>query len=86
MELEITGKVKVRPRKLWDECIKKDLEQYGLRRGDAYDRKKRRERTRAKVANLTSRDNGIKTDVSAVWWPLLISLILYQLKSSEVLR
>ena len=42
MEVEITGKRnKVQPRKLWEERVKKNLEQYGLhRRGDAYDRKK----------------------------------------------
>ena len=41
MEAEITGKKKKgRPRKLWEECIKKDLERYGLRREDAYDRNK----------------------------------------------
>ena len=34
MELEITEKRKKgRPRKLLEKCIKKDLEQYGLRRG-----------------------------------------------------
>ena len=52
LEVEITGKrKKARPRKSWKECIKKDLEQYGLRREDAYDRKKWRERIRAKIAN-----------------------------------
>ena len=41
MELEITGKRKKgRPRKSWEEFVKKNLEQYGLRREDAYDRKK----------------------------------------------
>ena len=41
MEVEITGKKKKgRPRKTWEECIMKDLEQYGLRRKDIYDRKK----------------------------------------------
>ena len=36
MEVEITGKIKKdRPRKLWEECIKKDLERYRLRREDA---------------------------------------------------
>ena len=41
MEPEITGKRKKgRPWKSWEECVKKDLEQYGLRREDAYDRKK----------------------------------------------
>ena len=41
MELEMTGKMKKgRPRKLWEECIEKNLEQYGLRREDVYDRGK----------------------------------------------
>ena len=32
MEVEITGKrKKSRPRKLWEECVKKDFELYGLR-------------------------------------------------------
>ena len=41
MKVEITGKRKKgRRRKSWEECVKKDLERYGLRREDAYDRKK----------------------------------------------
>ena len=42
MEVEITGKRKTgRPGKLWEECVKKDLERCGLkRREDAYDRRK----------------------------------------------
>ena len=53
MEVEITGKRKKgRPRKSWEECVKKDLERYGLRREDAYDRKKWRERIKAKIANF----------------------------------
>ena len=37
MELEITGKRKKgQPRKSWEECVKKDLERYGLRREDAH--------------------------------------------------
>ena len=37
MEVEITGKRKKgRPIKLWEEYVKKDLEQYGLRRKDAF--------------------------------------------------
>ena len=41
MEVEITGKRKKgRQRKSWEVCIKKDLEQYGLRREDMYNRKK----------------------------------------------
>ena len=40
MEVEITGKRKKGPpKKSWEECEKKDLERYGLRREDAYDRK-----------------------------------------------
>ena len=52
MEHEITWKRKKgRPRKSWEECIKKDLERYGLRREDAYDRVKWREHIKAKIAN-----------------------------------
>ena len=41
MEVEISGKRKKgRPRKSWEECIKKDLDQYGLRRKYGYDQKK----------------------------------------------
>ena len=44
MEVEISGKRKKgRPRKSWEECIKEDLERYGLRREDTYNRKKREE-------------------------------------------
>ena len=51
MEVETTGKRKKgRPRKSWEECMKKDLERYGLRREDTYYRKKWRERIRAKIA------------------------------------
>ena len=34
-----------------EECVKKDLERYGLRREDTYYQKKWRERIRAKIAN-----------------------------------
>ena len=38
MKIEITGKRKKgRPRKSWEECVKRDLKRYGLRREDAYD-------------------------------------------------
>ena len=38
MEVEITGKRKKGPpKKSWEECEKKDLERYGLRREDAFD-------------------------------------------------
>ena len=52
MEVETNEKRKKgRQRKSWEECVKKDLERYGLRREDPYDRKKLRERIRAKIAN-----------------------------------
>ena len=52
MEFEITGKRKKgRPRKLWEEITKKNLERYGFRREDACDQKKWREGIRAKIAN-----------------------------------
>ena len=36
IEVELAGKRKKgRPRKSWEECVKKDLERYGLRREDA---------------------------------------------------
>ena len=41
MEVELTGKRKKgQPSKSWEESVKKDFEQYGLRREDAYDQKK----------------------------------------------
>ena len=41
MDVEITGKRKKgRPRKWWEEFVKKDLERYGLRREDVYHRNK----------------------------------------------
>ena len=53
MEHEIPVKRKKgRPRKSWEECVKKDLERYGLRREDAYDPVKWREHIKAKIANL----------------------------------
>ena len=52
MELEISGKRrKGQPKKLWEECIKKDLKQYYLRREDAFDQKKWQEQIKAKIAN-----------------------------------
>ena len=50
MEHEIPGKRKDRPRKSWEECIKKDLERYGFRREDAHDRVTWREHINAKIA------------------------------------
>ena len=52
MVVEITGKRKKdQPPKSCEECIKKDLEWYGLRREDAYDWKKWQEWIRAKIAS-----------------------------------
>ena len=58
MEVEITGKRKKdRPRKLWEECVKKDLKRYGLRREMAKNGENELER---KLLTLASRDNDIK--------------------------
>ena len=52
MEVGRIGKRKKgRPRKAWEECLNKDLERYGFRREDEYDRKKWREQIRDKIAN-----------------------------------
>ena len=41
MQVKLTGKRnKGQPRKLWKDSIKKDLEQYGLRKEDTYYRNK----------------------------------------------
>ena len=41
MRVKIIGKrKKARPRKSWDERVKKDLERSGLRREDVYNKKK----------------------------------------------
>ena len=54
MEVEITGNRKEgRPRKSWEECVKKALKRYGLRREDAYDRKKWQGRIRVKIAKTS---------------------------------
>ena len=45
---------------------KKDLEQYGLRTEDVFNRKKWQEQIRAQFANLASQDNDIKTKVVVV--------------------
>ena len=51
MEVEINGKRKKgQPKKVWEECIK-ELEQYGLRKEDVYNQKKRQEQIRSKLAN-----------------------------------
>ena len=52
MEPEVTGKrKKSRPRKSWEECVKKNLEGYGLRREDVYDQEKWQEQIKAKITN-----------------------------------
>ena len=67
MEVEINEKKKkCQPKTSCEECIKKDLELYGLRRDDAYNREQWRERIRAKTVNPTSWDNGIKMEVVVV--------------------
>ena len=52
MEVDVTGKRnKDRPRKSWEEYVKKDLEQYDLRGEAAYNQKKWQEQIEAKIAN-----------------------------------
>ena len=52
VQFEITEKRKTgRPRKSWEESVKKDLERYGLKREDTYDRVKLREQIKTKIAN-----------------------------------
>ena len=75
MEVEITGKrKKSQPRKSWEECIKKDLERYGLKIEDACDRKKWREQIRAKIANLE------KNMTIKVFYAVELFLVIYILK------
>ena len=73
MELEITGRRKKGPpRKLWKECIKKDLEQNGLKREDVYDREKWQEQINKKNCQpLPAKFNGIKKDIVVVMRILL---------------
>ena len=62
VELEITVKrKKAQPRKSWKKCVKKDLERYGLRIEDAYDRKLNGEsKLKQKLPTSASRDNDSK--------------------------
>ena len=68
MEVEITGKRKKgQPGKSWEECIKKDLEGYGLRREDVYNQiKKWQQQIKAKLSTQTSWYNGIKMYILVV--------------------
>ena len=76
MEAEITEKRKKgRPRKLWEVCVKKDLEQYGFGKERACDKKKWQEQYRPKIANPASWDNGIKRDVVVVMETVIIILV-----------
>ena len=64
MELEITRKRKKGwPRKLWEQCLKKDLDPYELRREDVHDWEKWEEQLKAEIANPVSWDNDIKTEI-----------------------
>ena len=63
-ELEIIEKrSKSQIKKLWEECVKKNLQWYGLKREDGYNREKLQEWIKAKIANPASLDNGIKMGV-----------------------
>ena len=83
MELEITGKIrKGQLRTFWEECIKKYLDQYGLRREDPYDQEKWWEEIKAKIGNPCHQNNSIKTNiVDFVTNKLLFSELLFN-KSS----
>ena len=67
MELELTGKRKKgQLRKLWEGCVKKDMQRYGLRKEDAYNQVKWQNQIKIKIVNPARQDNGIKMDVVAV--------------------
>ena len=83
MELEITGeRKKGRPRELWKECIKKDPERCGLRRGDTYDQEKWREQYKVKIDNSGHWDNSIKMVVAVTGQHLCWSLFLIRSQAS----
>ena len=83
MELEITGeRKKGRRRELWKECIKKDPERCGLRRGDTYDQEKWREQYKVKIDNSGHWDNSIKMVVVVTGQHLCWSLFLIRSQAS----
>ena len=83
MELEITGeRKKGRPRELWKECIKKDPERCGLRRGDTYDQEKWREQYKVKIDNSGHWDNSIKMVVVVTGQHFCWSLFLIRSQAS----
>ena len=83
MELEITGeRKKGRPRELWKECIKKDPERCGLRRGDTYDQERWREQYKVKIDNSGDWDNSIKMVVVVTGQHLCWSLFLIRSQAS----
>ena len=67
MEDEITGKRKKgRPRKSWEECVKKDFQRYGLRREMSMIRRNGESKLGQKLLTPSIRNNGIKADVVIV--------------------
>ena len=67
MEDEITGKRKKgRPRKSWEECVKKDFQRYGLRREMSMIRRNGESKLGQKLLTPAIRNNGIKADVVIV--------------------
>ena len=87
MELEITGeRKKGRPRELWKECIKKDPERCGLRRGDTYNQEKWREQIKVKTDNSGHWDNSIKMIVVVTGQHLCWSLFLIRSQASGLQR
>ena len=81
MDVEITGKIKKGgPRKSWEACIKKDLEQYGLRKKDAYNRKKWQEPIRATQNNSPDCLHKKKTSCPCLMSNLQICDKLYDVR------
>ena len=67
MEDEITGKRKKgRPRRSWEECVKKDFQRYGLRREMSMIRRNGESKLGQKLLTPAIRNNGIKADVVIV--------------------
>ena len=73
VEVEITGKRKKgRQRKSWEECIKENLERYGLRKKMRTIERNGESKLEQKLPTPASRDNDIKTDV-------VVDLVIYHI-------
>ena len=86
VEVEITGKRKKgRQRKSWEECIKENLEQYGLRKKMRTIERNGESKLEQKLPTPASRDNAIKTDVvvDLVIYHILLRSFFFRLYSSS---